>query len=205
MLWVISTINLGLQITAFVEVLVLTEKEELELNERERNIALGTIALAILTAFLQILMALRLYKGAKNRDRKNIKIWLIISTITVIINLVSLIIEGSAGERTRIYIWTTTIIIIYKIYEIAVVFTFFKYSLSPRSQNENEVNEAVNSTPIALATISQPGMYNSPPQAQHHVYATQQLGPVPGPSTSNTQPREPVITFQSTGEVGWRQ
>ncbi|ODM90745.1 hypothetical protein Ocin01_15941 [Orchesella cincta] len=122
---VLSSIFLALYILGLVALLAIS-KEDLEVTTEEKNIGIATCAIAIVIAILQILLALRLYYGGKNRDTRNCRVWLIATVVVVTIMVISFILNVSAGKFEGSSGAASLLDLTYKIYEMLVVSSFVK-------------------------------------------------------------------------------
>ncbi|ODM95156.1 hypothetical protein Ocin01_11524 [Orchesella cincta] len=90
------------------------------------SVVIGVAAVAIIISILQIILALRLFFAAKNRDYRNCRIWIIVTVIVVVINIASLILNSTSGEFDSLSFGITIFLVCYKLFELLVVISFLR-------------------------------------------------------------------------------
>ncbi|CAL8083884.1 unnamed protein product [Orchesella dallaii] len=198
---VLSVLNLGLFALGVIGLLVYDD--ELDITERQKRIATGAFVIGIVISILQILLAFRLFYGAKNRDYRNCRIWITVTIVVVVINTASLILNWTAGEPTAFVLGITAFLICYKIFEIVVVLMFLR-TLGTDGQAGNGIIYATAAAPQpppyypaqqqAYATSAFPQSQYPLSNQQNNLYPVQQMGPVIPHNNVNY----PVIPQKST-------
>ncbi|OXA40474.1 uncharacterized protein LOC110860597 [Folsomia candida] len=99
-------------------------------TESEKTVSIIVGILLFIVAIMGLLLSLRLYFGAKKRDIKNCRIWLIVKIILFFIDVISLIVTYTAGDEEsdkKVSVLVVTIIIlIYRVYMKYCVYCFIQ-------------------------------------------------------------------------------
>jgi len=140
------------------------------------------VIISVIIAILGLLLSIRLYFGAKRKDIRNCKIWLIVKIILFIIDVVLIIVSlvTSDGDELNYAFYVTIGIMIYQLYMMFCVFCFIKQlgreQASSGTHNGVQVEQGYamatypgnGQTQIYVSTTPYPATtgYGYPPQQQ---------------------------------------
>ncbi|CAL8083881.1 unnamed protein product [Orchesella dallaii] len=119
---VLSVLNVGTLILALVG--LLAWHEELELEKQTKTIAIAAIVIGMILCILEALLAVKLYRGAKDNDHRSCRFWLLVTIVLTVITVISLIVNSTSGDFHGASFGVSVVALGYKAYEIFVVYTF---------------------------------------------------------------------------------
>ncbi|ODM97068.1 hypothetical protein Ocin01_09609 [Orchesella cincta] len=181
----ISIVNVGTLVIGFL----IFDKDDPDFSNGEKIITLVVLIVVTIMCILQIALAFKLYMAAINKNYKSCRLWMIISAVVLIINVLNTTVDTATTDFEGTSLAGNVIAIIYKIYEMLVVYAFLQ---------ELKSNEA-----MALKTSPQLGIRSGSPvftteeslQPQHSSYPMQTFNyQASGQTAATTQLGPMVVT-----------
>ncbi|ODM89938.1 hypothetical protein Ocin01_16743 [Orchesella cincta] len=121
---VLSLLNLGLFLLVLLAILFY--KGENEIEDGDKGVSVVIVVVAILIAGLQFLLALRLYRGAKEKDSRRCRSWLAATVVIITIYAISLVTNRTAKDFHGGGLAVFMVAIIYKVFEVVLVVAFIE-------------------------------------------------------------------------------
>ncbi|OXA40473.1 uncharacterized protein LOC110860572 [Folsomia candida] len=122
---VFAIFDLVVVILAIIAVTV-NRDDHPELENEEITVTIVVCIILLIIAILGLLLSIRLYFGAQRRDIRNCRLWLIVKLVLFCIDLISLIVNFSAGDAGPLGSIVAILIMVYRIYMMYVVYCFIQ-------------------------------------------------------------------------------
>ncbi|ODM88038.1 Major facilitator superfamily domain-containing protein 6 [Orchesella cincta] len=118
-----SALSFGLGVF-FLVALFAVPADELDLDHDQKTVYIVAMAILLILCVGEILLAVMLFRGAKKNNYKSCRVWFLVTIGIVILSIISIIVNSSLGKFEGGSFASGLIHILYKIYEILVVYSF---------------------------------------------------------------------------------
>ncbi|CAL8103727.1 unnamed protein product [Orchesella dallaii] len=140
----LSIVNVGTLVIGFL----IFDKDDPDFSQSEKVITLVVLIVVTVMCVLQIALAFKLYMGAIKKNYKSCRLWMIISVVVLIVNLLNSIVDSTTTDFEGTSLAGNVISIVYKIFEMFVVYAFLEELKLEESRELNSSSYNTGGSPV---------------------------------------------------------